>query len=60
MNSAVRSIAATADPSLWETLPVFLRLSCEPIRRWLENPKVIEIMVNRPGEVWVEDLGVPS
>jgi type IV secretion system protein VirB11 len=60
MNSAIRSIKGVADPSIWETLPVFLRLSCEPIRRWLENPKIIEIMVNRPGEVWVEELGVPE
>ena len=60
MSSVIRSIGAAADPSLWETLPVFLRLSCEPIRQWLENPKIIEIMVNRPGEVWVEELGCPE
>ena len=60
MNSVIRSIKGVDDPSIWETLPVFLRLSCEPIRQWLQNPKVIEIMVNRPGEVWIEELGVPE
>jgi type IV secretion system protein VirB11 len=43
--------------TLWEALPTFLRLSCEPIRPWLQNPDVIEIMVNGPGRVWVEALG---
>ena len=41
----------------WASLSPFLRQSCEPIRRWLQDPDVIEIMVNRPGEVWVEALG---
>jgi len=56
MNSAIpkpRDIKET----LWEALPTFLRLSCEPIRTWLQNPDVIEIMVNRPGAVWVQALG---
>ena len=45
---------------LWETLPVFFRNAAEPIRVWLQNPDVIEICVNRPGEVWVEALGKPA
>jgi len=56
MNS-VTPILKPSRETLWEALPTFLRLSCEPIRRWLENPDVIEIMVNRPGAVWVEAVG---
>ena len=45
---------------LWESLPVFFRQAAEPIRQWLQNPDVIEICVNGPGEVWVETLGKPA
>jgi len=45
---------------LWESLPVFFRQAATPIRGWLQNPDVIEICVNRPGEVWVESLGKPA
>jgi type IV secretion system protein VirB11 len=48
-----------ARESLWVTLPRYLRQAAEPIREWLQNPDVVEICVNRPGEVWVEALGVP-
>jgi type IV secretion system protein VirB11 len=41
----------------WSSLSPYLRQSCEPIRRWLQDPDVVEIMVNRPGEVWIEALG---
>ena len=30
----------------------------EPITRWLDDPCVTDICINRPGEVWVERLGV--
>ena len=39
---------------------MFFRNAAEPIRVWLQNPDVIEICVNRPGEVWVEALGKPA
>jgi len=39
---------------------VFFRQAAEPIRQWLQNPDVIEICVNGPGEVWVETLGKPA
>src|SRR5271169_6190839 len=44
----------------WSSLSPYLRQSCEPIRRWLQDPDVVEIMVNRPGEVWIEALGHPE
>ncbi|WP_121120235.1 ATPase, T2SS/T4P/T4SS family, partial [Croceibacterium ferulae] len=31
-----------------------------PFRHWLERDTVTEIMVNRPGEVWVEDAAQPG
>ena len=43
-----------------ESLPAFSRQVAEPIRQWLQNPDVIEICVNGPGEVWVETLGKPA
>lgn len=36
---------------------IFLAKSLEPIRKWLEDDSVVEICVNRPGEVWVEIAG---
>src|SRR5208337_2650545 len=47
-------------PSLWETLPVYFRQAASPIRRFLQDSNVIEICVNRPGEVWIEALGRPA
>ncbi|QRM32754.1 P-type DNA transfer ATPase VirB11 [Microvirga sp. VF16] len=54
MNCAVREPSISEAVSVWHTLPTFLRQACEPIRPWLEDPDVIEIMCNRPGEVWIE------
>jgi type IV secretion system protein VirB11 len=51
---------ADAREAQWASLSPYLRQSCEPIRRWIQDPDVIEIMVNRPGEVWVEALGKPD
>lgn len=39
---------------------MFFRQAATPIREWLQNPDVIEICVNKPGEVWVESLGKPA
>lgn len=35
----------------------FLERALQPIRAFLEEPEVVEIAVNRPGEVYVERLG---
>ncbi|HET9629095.1 MAG TPA: P-type DNA transfer ATPase VirB11 [Novosphingobium sp.] len=34
---------------------VYLETYLEPFRRWLARETVTEILVNRPGEVWIED-----
>jgi len=42
------------------SVPVFLSKALEPLRPWLEDDSVVEICVNRPGEVWVEVIGATS
>ena len=39
---------------------VYLDAYLEPFRIWLERDTVTEILVNRPGEVWVEDAAQPG
>jgi type IV secretion system protein VirB11 len=36
---------------------VYLDAYLAPFRQWLERDTVTEIIVNRPGEVWIEDAG---
>jgi type IV secretion system protein VirB11 len=54
--NCVAKIQPDIDRSLWETLPVYLRQAATPLRSWLEDPAVVEIMCNRPGEIWVERI----
>jgi type IV secretion system protein VirB11 len=61
MNFVIRTEETTGVPmAMWDSLPIFFRQAAEPIRRWLRDPDVIEICVNRPGEVWIEALGKPD
>ena len=39
---------------------VYLDAYLEPLRPWLEREAVTEILVNRPGEVWIEDGEAPG
>ncbi|MCK0127707.1 P-type DNA transfer ATPase VirB11 [Erythrobacter sp. F6033] len=39
---------------------VYLDAYLEPFKRWLDRDTVTEIMVNRPGEVWIEDASDPG
>jgi type IV secretion system protein VirB11 len=39
---------------------VYLDAYLAPFRRWLERETVTEILVNRPGEVWIEDAAEPG
>ncbi|NCU12757.1 MAG: Flp pilus assembly complex ATPase component, partial [Sphingomonadaceae bacterium] len=36
---------------------VYLDAYLAPLRPWLERETVTEILVNRPGELWIEDAG---
>src|SRR4051795_8142697 len=47
---------ADADPPV-DGIDPFLLAYLEPFRDWLAQPDVTEILVNRPGEVWVEQRG---
>jgi type IV secretion system protein VirB11 len=46
MKLAPELVAEFADP--------FLEAYLEPFQQWLEDPDVSELLVNRPGEIWVE------
>lgn len=46
--NAVEPISATAEKD------VYLKSFLKPFECWLDDPEVTEIMVNRPGEVWIE------
>lgn len=37
-----------------------LERALQPLADWLQSPDVVEIVLNRPGEVWVERLGQPA
>jgi type IV secretion system protein VirB11 len=38
----------------------YLKTYLEPIAGWLERDDVTDIMINRPGELWVEAIGKPA
>lgn len=39
---------------------VYLAAYLAPFQRWLNNEEVSEILVNRPGEIWVERVGASA
>ncbi len=39
---------------------VYLDAYLAPFRQWLERDTVTEILVNKPGEMWVEDAATPG
>jgi type IV secretion system protein VirB11 len=39
------------------TADVYLRTYLTPLAQWLDRPDVTDILVNRPGEVWIEEAG---
>jgi len=43
-----------------EPRSVYLDAYLAPLRPWLERETVTEILVNRPGEVWIEDAETPG
>src|SRR5438270_7610039 len=49
------SEAAPLPPS--DGVDPLLEAYLEPFRGWLAQPDVTEILVNRPGEVWIEQRG---
>lgn len=39
------------------TADVYLRTYLAPLARWLERDDITDILVNRPGELWIEEAG---
>lgn len=58
MDSGMTSHSHLEQEATWATLSTFMRQVAAPLKRWLQSPDVIEIMCNRPGEIWVEERGV--
>ncbi len=45
------------EPNIREGLDPFLEAYLQPFAKWLQEPDVTELIVNAPGEVWVEQRG---
>lgn len=48
------------NPESGDERSVYLDAYLAPFREWLDRDTVTEILVNRPGEVWVEDAATPG
>lgn len=59
-SSAPEGGAQPADTPISNERSVYLDAYLAPFQRWLERDTVTEIMVNGPGEVWVEDASDPG
>ena len=57
MSAELRALPAAAD-----TAPrsVYLDAYLAPFRPFLARESVTEILVNRPGELWIEEAGTPA
>ena len=64
MNSSLHVLPlGTADagpPESAAVRSVYLDAYLEPFRQWLERETVTELLVNAPGEVWIEDAEHPG
>ena len=41
------------------TAGVYLDAYLAPLATWLSRPDVTDVLINRPGEVWIETSGAP-
>ena len=61
MSASVHKLAeGEADKPLEGSVSVYLEAYLAPFRQWLDKDSVTEIMVNGPGEVWIEDADHPG
>lgn len=51
---------SASDAPIMGERSVYLDAYLAPFRRWLDRDTITEIMVNQPGEVWVEDASDPG
>lgn len=59
MNADVLPLHAGEDASAVRQ-SVYLDAYLKPFRQWLDRETVTEILVNRPGELWIEDAELPG
>lgn len=50
----------TAQPDHKEFGSIYLQSYLAPLQQWFDAPDVTEILVNRPGEIWIERAGVAA
>jgi type IV secretion system protein VirB11 len=50
-------VSAAEEIPVTDGVDPFLEAYLEPFRGWLAQPDVTELLVNRPGEVWIEQRG---
>jgi type IV secretion system protein VirB11 len=50
----------SVEPEFREFGSIYLQSYLEPLRPWLDAEDVTEILVNRPGEIWIERAGAPA
>src|SRR5206468_5068590 len=50
-------MSSADEPAIDGGLDPFLAAYLEPFRDWLAEADVTELLVNRPGEVWIEQRG---
>lgn len=63
MSAEIHHLPPTDEPEDLPLAPsgsVYLDAYLEPFRHWLERDTVTEIIVNRPGELWIEDAEHPG
>lgn len=55
MSAEVHQLSGTEAAAIAQGGSAYLDAYLQPFRRWLDSDSVTEIIVNRPGEVWIED-----
>lgn len=57
---AAGSSTADAPAAFAPERDIYLHGYLRPLRPWLDDPAVTEILVNAPGEAWIERIGEPA
>lgn len=60
MTAAVLTLPTEPSSAPAPVRSVYLDAYLAPLRPWLDRESVTEILVNRPGEIWVEDAAQPG
>jgi type IV secretion system protein VirB11 len=60
LSASVHNLAPAEDAPMESGHSVYLDAYLAPFRQWLDRDSVTEIIVNAPGEVWIEDALEPG